>query len=517
MTKIIKEGLPKCKTDNILYYIAVLFMPSILLFDLYNRNRVENHIVFTHVLILAAVFAVVGSLLFLGFKFFSESLEGALVLSVIFWILFWLFEEMYGFFTRFFSTLTPIGFMALLGAGLVVLTFIFLIFSPSFVTLRPVFNILAICLAVMFLINFIPAVSHELFIQRERAEIVFDEEGIEPFQLKRTFFIDPSLPSPDILWLHADGMMNLETVEWFWGESQEHLREEFVKRGFVIYPDAQLYAAGTFSALIALKSPMFYDSFWGDVLNRHNTELRNPRIGNLRDSLASVGIDHRADLVPYYELLVALTARGYEIDVTGGGREMPNSFWHLSDTYSDVASPWYRFLANAGDLPELLNLTTPFNIPPATEYVAIGDRQSDDNYESFAYFHWKSLMYTHMTYAWRHDPYIESRDTTAVHVYPLAFEYMAQQLLELIDVAIEKNPNTVIVVQADHGFHMRSTQHHILDQGYSLEQVLELIHSVFSAVRIPAEYGGLDAPIAPLNISRELVNRFVGENYTLLP
>jgi hypothetical protein len=54
-------------------------------------------------------------------------------------------------------------------------------------------------------------------------------------------------------------------------------------------------------------------------------------------------------------------------------------------------------------------------------------------------------------------------------------------------------------------------------QGYTKEQIVELMHSVFSAVRIPDEYGGLDEPIAPLNITRELINRFVGDNYELLP
>ena len=126
-------------------------------------------------------------------------------------------------------------------------------------------------------------------------------------------------------------------------------------------------------------------------------------------------------------------------------------------------------------------------------------------------------MYTHMRGGvWRFSPEQES-NAISIHAYPAALEHMTQRILYLVDNAIEQNPNTVIIIQADHGFHLQPTQEYLLNQGYSLEQVLELIHSVFSAVRIPQEYGGVEAPIAPLNISRELVNRFVGENYTLLP
>jgi len=53
--------------------------------------------------------------------------------------------------------------------------------------------------------------------------------------------------------------------------------------------------------------------------------------------------------------------------------------------------------------------------------------------------------------------------------------------------------------------------------GWSDEDVRRQQLSAFSAVRIPQIYGGLDAPLDPRNISRELVNRFVGENYELLP
>jgi hypothetical protein len=58
----------------------------------------------------------------------------------------------------------------------------------------------------------------------------------------------------------------------------------------------------------------------------------------------------------------------------------------------------------------------------------------------------------------------------------------------------------------------------VLDEmGFSDSEQIKALTSTISAVRIPYQYGGLDHALAPQNITRELVNRFVGQNYTLLP
>jgi len=41
-------------------------------------------------------------------------------------------------------------------------------------------------------------------------------------------------------------------------------------------------------------------------------------------------------------------------------------------------------------------------------------------------------------------------------------------------------------------------------------------NQTINAVRIPEKYGGLESPVEPLNITRLLINSFVGKNYTLL-
>jgi len=102
-------------------------------------------------------------------------------------------------------------------------------------------------------------------------------------------------------------------------------------------------------------------------------------------------------------------------------------------------------------------------------------------------------------------------------IYPYAYAYALEIMLNAIDLILSINPNAVIVLQADHGIHTASMQEEMYNRGRTVDELLELFNSVFSAVRIPEQYGGLDAPLDPRNISRVLINRFIGENYELRP
>jgi len=130
-----------------------------------------------------------------------------------------------------------------------------------------------------------------------------------------------------------------------------------------------------------------------------------------------------------------------------------------------------------------------------------------------------TLLYTH---GWRWHQVQDDLTGHGEHqhridLYPDSHHYQAVVMLNMIDMVLEHNPDAVIVLQADHGIHLYASQMQFLEDGLSEEEVFDLMHSVFSAVRIPERYGGLVEPLHPLNITRELVNRFVGENYELLP
>jgi hypothetical protein len=108
--------------------------------------------------------------------------------------------------------------------------------------------------------------------------------------------------------------------------------------------------------------------------------------------------------------------------------------------------------------------------------------------------------------------------------FPPQYRYAVKQMMAKVDVIIENDPDAVIVIQADHGIHglgPAGTQYYdnatFLKQGYSIDDMQNLNKSVISAVRIPEKYGKLSEPLNPLDISRYLVNNFVGEdNYDYL-
>ena len=516
-----KNKLDKSYLIKGLYYLASVLMPSILLFQLYNRNQGRNHIEFSHVLILAGILAIFGLLLFILFKFIAGSMEGALIVVLLCWLSFWLYEPMLGFVRRLLTMFfIPSRVYALL--LLAIIGFVAILFrrkKPSFEKIRPAFNMLVICLIAMFLVNAVPNMSHHMAIVRVRAEIARLEVDERPFHIKREFNIDPTLSHPDIYWFHMDGLMSIETVERFWGLNYDHFREALQARGFLVYENAELNGGFTTSAMPALLSPAFYDSFWGEQLNHVETMLVDERETYLfRQSLASVGLGGYDDLSSYFELFNAFFAGGYELIVHTYFEYLPTSFDHLIGGQRIGSRGWQLYTRS--QLPGLLAMTTPI---PMIWHESLGVDavrvRHLENIEPVASLTWFELMDAHMlSMEHRVTEPSEVPNHMRYDLYPsLGFEFSFWRMINEVDVILERNPNAVIVLQSDHGFHLDEVQRHLLEKGYSLEQVLELTHSVLSAVRIPDEYGGLEEPIAPLNITRVLVNRFIGENYQLVP
>ena len=515
-----KKELLKNKFKNAIYYVASLLMPSILLFNLYNQNHARSIIVFMHTVIVAVILSLIGVLLFIIFRFLVKSVEGALLASLLFWLFFWLFEMLLDL-TRIFTTQTgPRRLLFLMFILLVVTTITFRKSKSFFQKARTALNALAFCFVVLFVFNLIPGLQNEWAVARGRVHRADQESSY----IKQEFYVDSSLPTPDIYWLHLDGLMSIEMVERFWGGNYDGLREELKERGFLVYEDAMLNGGFTWSSLYALLSPAFYDRYWSEQLSDAEHMLLTGRVNLLRERLTQVGLDTEGYAIPqqYGELFNAFLERGYGVD-TGMlyGAAQPGMVTYVVTEMTRVEEEWRRF--RESDLPELLSLVTPLPYHPNDDSEGdVFEWRDVERIESTPLFTWMDLHDAHyaigvIMHMENPTPEIDYPMHVRYDLYPLVFEYAMQRMLQEIDIILESNSNAIIVLQADHGFHLADTQLHMINQGYSVEQVLELTHSVFSAVRITDEYGGLERPIAPLNITRELVNRFVGENYELLP
>ena len=503
---------------RLLYVISSICLPGIFLFDLYNRNRSLNNIEFVHVVVWVVIFMLVSILIFKLSHLMTQSPEGAFILVLVFWLLFWLFEAIFNAIFSHFSLLPRPILQLCLSVVWLVISLILqrckIHIVKTSIGLRP----LAFCLLVFFLINLVPGLQNEIMF---RTAGMMAEERSREFYIKREFYVDPQLPKPDIYWFHMDGLMSLEVFERFWGESKEHLRNELVNMGFQIYTNSKLNAGKSEHAIAALLSPALYSSYLHfifsetqEMFEESNGLLGRNWLSPIHDEIMTEdGINIWSDIMPYHELLSALSYVGYEIIDFKYNIDL----YRLTDYDNIIIRILNRFLAS--DLPELLNRTTPLMLPTDVIQTRTRDSVYTYSHEYAPRFVWRTCLQAHIGKFYTHDPdlneYVEGHFRH--DLYPIAFTVAVEEMLRDIEIILANNPNAVIVLQSDHGFHYSVMHRQLLNDGFSIEEVLDLTFSVFSAVRIPPQYGGLGAPLAPLNISRELVNRFVGENYTLLP
>ena len=556
--------------DRILYCLAAIFMPNIFLFDLYNRNRIQNHLPFGATIILAVIFAAVSIALFFLLRLLAKSLEGALIAASAWWVMFWLFEATYSVLLRFSASLSRLMWLAFIVAGIAAIAICFRHYRPPFSKIGPVFRILAATGCGLFVFNFMPAIQHQLAFQRgvdERYEVFL--RGDKLFYIKRNFNVDPTIPNPNIYWFHMDGMMSLSTVERFFGESRDDLRTELAMRGFVIYEDAIVYGGETQYALPILLSPAFYDSYFGERISEVDGLSPITRTRTLIGRLSQDGISLANDVAPYYEIFHAFRAADYNIVIICSYPHIMSSVpfdrlyrtINMTTTMTDtkyilldsefLGMPTNNFSSEAGDLFRLLSSASPLSL--ISERISFSEKISwlpvighEDMIEQLTsetrntaherqlyrafldHFSTTSprlvyimIYFTHSSTIRHGNPIGMARGegipTDVYPVYMAHYNYAAMIMFNKIDIILEQDPNAVIVLQADHGIHDHNELESLLNRGYTEEEVLDFLFSVFSAVRIPEAYGGLDAPLGPRNIARELVNRFVGQNYELLP
>ena len=491
-----------------LYILGAASMPIILLFNLYNRQENDVYVIFSHVLILALLLSLSGLFMFLVLKRFVGA-ELSIILLTLLWAAFWFFGALRRYvFTNISGTLLVLLIVAALALVLVLLQK----FKPPLKDFSPVFGTLSIVFVAMLLINATPAIYRNIM---ARAAVEESSQSLSNTSMRRSFEVNHSLPMPDIYWIHLDGMISLEAVEYFFDICQENTRQELANRGFLIYDNAYLRnSAGTAIAMPMLLSPGVYDSFFGEILDSVEEGLRHEVEAEVYQILGTRGISIRGDINPYFELLVALLYRGYRINGF-------NAWWNYLDAVrisgeddrGVLSKLWDSFART--DLPYLLLETTPLPLGLFLDPIDVVYLNMPETYQR-ADFTWTFYNDTHGSLWYWQVPSYGGDAAKRIYLYPLAHELTISKMLEAIDEITQNNPNAIIVLQSDHGFHLSATQFSLIENGVSRETTLLLAHSVFSAVRLPEAYGGLDEPVHPLNITRLLVNRFVGENYELL-
>jgi len=411
---------------------------------------------------------------------------------------------------------------------------------------------LAIVICVLFVINIVPGISMEI----KRSTAGNTEKGGANVNVKSQFIIDETLPTPDIYWFHMEGLLSFDTMEHFFDDPQTELRNGLADRGFILNENAQINAGETALALVAMLSPGFYDSYFGEIIadSEHDFRTFNSTINR---ALAYDGVSILRDVMPYHEFFNALHSKGYTTIMSSIMNDyfypsLVNIFYRhyvapIVKTFSEDAGTGYQYSSEIVNLFELMVMTTPFSmvsdalmsIVGGVHWIPLADhsdwtdaltedtqnlRIERDIYNALLdSFDTQSPKFSFIRFNYGHRTQWVRVTTNAVEYDPLTHDayinahyYDLMIMLRAVDLILDRNPDAIIVLQADHGF-LGEWLRFMSDKGYQDSEAFELHTSTFSAVRIPLKYGGLDEPLDPLNITRELVNRYVGENYELLP
>jgi hypothetical protein len=399
-------------------------------------------------------------------------------------------------------------------------------------------------------------------------------------ELKTDFIVNSGLNDrPNVYWIHCDGMLSFEAVETYFGDDQDDFREALYKRDFEINEAATFKANHkTTVAVPALMCPFFYDTFLSDMINDPESDTRalEPKIQPvLTEARLKNETVNAFKAAGYNTNTVALMDQFYfpttdafyfPLDTAGCGHFIrcfliqypytPAKLPRLSEEEAmeciHVAEANTFMLSFFRPGVQLFGFDTTSNDAIFSSYSSsakvVDPPLSDEEIKeiflggtasiSHAYFAQSLSQILNestedtpsfnllLSLMW-HDPYIfdengmrlESFSLHDAKNYYTQHVYSAKVLINMVDMILEKDPDAVILLQADHGMNAHEEWELDFSFGEGQYNLSELRHSTMSAIRVPEKYRNGEEVYAletPLNMSRYIVNRFVGKNYEYL-
>jgi len=382
--------------------------------------------------------------------------------------------------------------------------------------------------------------------------------------------VDRTLPSPDVYWLHCDSMMGFQAMQECFGRDETDFSGRLLERGFELNPYARFEALHTTRIdLPALMCPGFYDSYLSGFLSshekamRHNQDSDRARIervlatrNELVGAFESKGYQ-TSSVVDFYHWVPQFqpaTQRVYYADTgvyldrgsveaslaraaqttQGNGRQMLDTVAHpfyslaIRTVYrdQDFASKQMREQASGKIDPHAVRPADLEGILPGRDWMefhgallngcAFAQKQSSSPSLTIVYF-----MAAHPPYQFdaegnRIAPAAEGIESPTY--YPAHYDLAKELVLFMVDRILSQNPESVIVLQGDHGLQGSSPETFQQEIGHSVPPKV-LWNNVLCALRVPERFRSGEEARAieyPLNMSRYLVNSFVGRRYDYL-
>ncbi len=531
---------------NILFCIISVLPPNIFMFHLYSKNA--EHIEYWHIFILTTLFSCIGVFMYWVISCAGKSMQGSALVSVFLWAMFFTIHPLYQSLDVFYYSVLSRKFKLILLLTIVLfLTIIIFIIGRRLKNIK-IFQILAIFEIVVFLINFFQATGTYI------SKIAFTDSETN---YKTSFNVDINSPSPNIYWIHMDGMLGFEAMEYFFNDQQEEFENQLKERNFIVNREAEFEANHyTTYAIPMLMSPFYYDKNVLSLLksvNLQNLSKKQRVFQKMANSFNSARLHN--------ELIAAFNAKGYQTNII---TENLGYYWYPVTQLSYIPYGKIEYdisnientvaldkLNQLNDLMAQATISHIILVPVQRIFEKLYQKRLNikpvKNYGNDTKGITKILLYENTTWyinalseifknpqprltiiddSKAHFPFAFNEDgssiarsekeSTDIYNYPPQHRFARKYLVALIDFILANDPEAIIVVQSDHGLHHNNSQRQILSSGGTVDEVCLIYNQTMSAIRIPAKWDSLGDPVDPLNITRVLVNRYVGQNYELL-
>jgi len=537
---------------------SVLFPASVLLFY-YTQN--STYVPLEYVLLISGLCAILSALFWFAALWALKNPLTASLLCLMLWGVVFVESLRHESIIKIFHSVSVYYVL------FVALTFSIVYLIRKWKVSSPFSFLLCAFITVFFLISAVnAAVSSVTQLKADMASV------------KTDFVVDAELADPpNVYWIHCDGMLSFDAVEKYFGDSQDAFREELSKRNFLINGSAALEACqNTTVAIPALMCPDFYDTTLSEILadrkracdevftDEFQAILMDARLHNETiNAFVSAGYETNTVALMDQYFFPTTDSFYFPMDSEGTGHFTNDIFYRYPyrlakmDQLSEKDAMKSIRLSEVGDFMQsffrpaapLFGYSEANSKKPFASYLPVAEEPDPvlseeelreiligtDASVSHAYFvnalarilneapddrpQFNVLMNLMFHYPYVFDDngiYPQSVTVDDPRDYYRQHLYFSKVLIHIIDMILLKDPDAVIVLQADHGLNAflgPELDRAFAGDGYS---PTDLRNWVMSAIRVPQAYRNGEEKYAvqsPLNMARYIVNRFVGENY----
>lgn len=392
--------------------------------------------------------------------------------------------------------------------------------------------------------------------------IVKDVINTKYYDEKYEATVEDNTLTPNIYWIHTDAMMSFDGVQKYFKFNNIEFKEYLKTENFQINENAFLVAGHkTQNALAALYNPDYYDNF----LKEYLYELEEVHLGNKISTPYNISTKELAYKRINSELLTSLKEKNYttvaiskfnnysslNTDVFYDFYNYSLGHWHFTETEElrkiaqksiDKIEISYRLNQIKEGLAYTIfssytNTIIPYeyelldyNILNTSDYPTINDtkywqikailKSLEDSKKietnKFVFIDY-DLNHTQLSFDGIGNV-LEPYDYMNINRYIENYIYSYRLLMEMINYIKANDSEAIIVVQSDHGLHTFEDEFLQTYFGITIQEVREIRNSVMNAIYVPEKYQNGDEKYLsnPLNISRYLINNYVGKNYEYL-